>query len=359
MQPICIVKNLFVHCTSNPQTNPKMATNKHATIRYNALDKCFSNFARNYYIEDLIEACNKALYDFDGAVDGVKRRQVFDDILFMESDQGFSIPLVKHKDGRRVYYRYADRNFTIKNQPVNESEIEQIRDSLNILKRFEGIPQFDWLEELSVRLEATFGKRIASNPIVGFEQNPYLKGLSFFTQLFNAINNKRALRVEYQSFKHTEPSTFIIHPYYLKQYNSRWFLFGHNQDQGEINNLALDRLIAVSETDNEYIENESIDFNEYFGDVIGVTVDETQPVESIMLRIDKQLWPYIETKPIHGSQKVKERADDYVLIELQLRINYELVSTIFSLGEGMQVVEPVELKETIRCKAEILWKKHS
>lgn len=336
-----------------------MATNKHATIRYHALDKCFSNFARNYYIEDLIEACNKALYEFDGATDGIRRRQVFDDIKFMESDQGWAVPLVKHKDGRRVYYRYADRNFTIKNQPVNESEIEQIRDSLNILKRFEGIPQFEWLEELSVRLEATFGKRIASNPIVGFEQNPYLKGLSFFTQLFNAITNKRALRVEYQSFKHTEASTFIIHPYYLKQYNSRWFLFGHNQEQDALNNLALDRIIAVTETNKQYIENESINFNEYFDDVIGVTVDETKPVEKILLKIDKELWPYIETKPIHGSQKVKERADDYVLIELQLRINYELVSTIFSLGEGVQVVEPVELKETIRCKAEILRRKHS
>jgi len=327
-----------------------MSTNKHATIRYHALDKCFSNFARNYYIEDLVEACNKALYEFDGAVEGVKKRQVFDDIRFMESDQGWAVPLVKQKDGRRVYYRYANRNFTIKNQPVNESEIEQIRDSLNILKRFEGIPQFEWLEELSVRLEATFGKRIAPNPIVGFEQNPYLKGLNFFTQLFNAINNKRALRVEYQSFKHSESSTFIIHPYYLKQYNSRWFLFGYNQDQGEINNLALDRIIAVAETGKEFIENESIDFNEYFDDVVGVTVDKTQPVERIMLKVDKPLWPYIETKPIHGSQRVKERADEYVLIELQLRINYELVSTIFSLGEGVQVVEPEELVAMVKTK---------
>ncbi len=329
-----------------------MATNKHATIRYHALDKCFSNFGRRYYIEDLINACNDALYEFDGVIDGIKRRQVFDDIRFMESDQGWSIPLERCKDGKRVYYRYEDKNFTIKKQPVNESEIEQIRDSLNILKRFEGIPQFDWLEELSVRLEATFGKRITSNPIVGFEQNPYLKGLNFFTQLYNAINNKRALRVEYQSFKHIEPSVFIIHPYYLKQYNSRWFLFGHNQEQDAINNLALDRLIAVAETDREYIENESINFNEYFDDVIGVTVDETQPVERILLRVEIQLWPYIETKPMHGSQKVKERADDYVLIELQLRINYELVSTIFSLGEGVQVVEPEELVAMLKTIVE-------
>ena len=64
-----------------------MATNKHATIRYHALDRCFSNFGRRFFIEDLIEACNQAIYDFDGIEDGVKRRQIFDDINFMESDQ--------------------------------------------------------------------------------------------------------------------------------------------------------------------------------------------------------------------------------------------------------------------------------
>lgn len=53
-----------------------MATNKHATIRYQALDKCFANTGRRYFIEDLVEACNKAIYEFSGSADGVKKRQV-------------------------------------------------------------------------------------------------------------------------------------------------------------------------------------------------------------------------------------------------------------------------------------------
>ena len=62
-----------------------MATNKHAQIRYQALDRCFSNPGRRYYIEDLIEECNKALLNQAGAVDGVKERQVRQDISDMES----------------------------------------------------------------------------------------------------------------------------------------------------------------------------------------------------------------------------------------------------------------------------------
>ena len=63
-----------------------MATNKHAMIRYQVLDRCFSNWARNFYIEDLIEACNKALYDYTGdEKSSIQRRQIFNDISFMES----------------------------------------------------------------------------------------------------------------------------------------------------------------------------------------------------------------------------------------------------------------------------------
>ena len=36
---------------------------------------------------------------------------------------------------------------------------------------------------------------------------------------------------------------FIIHPYYLKQFNNRWFLFGLNDQYKTISNLALDRII--------------------------------------------------------------------------------------------------------------------
>ena len=87
-----------------------MATNKHATIRYHALDRCFSHHGRKFFIEDLINACNEAIYEFAGIEDGVKKRQVFDDITFMESEQGWNVILERIKDGKRVYYRYSDKD---------------------------------------------------------------------------------------------------------------------------------------------------------------------------------------------------------------------------------------------------------
>ncbi len=336
-----------------------MATNKHAIIRYHALDQCFGNIGRRYYINNLIEACEKALYEYNGIEEGIKRRQVFDDIKFMESEQGWSIPLERHKDGKKVYYRYSDNKFSIKKQTFNETEAKQLEESLSILAKFKGMPQFDWLEELIIRIESTLNHSKINTPIVAFEQNQYLKGLNYFTELFNAIHYKKAIEINYKGFNQLKPVTLNIHPYFLKQYNSRWFLFGYNTELKLISNLALDRIINIQETSKEYFENKNLNFEEYFDDVIGVTVKENQEPAKIILQISKKLWPYIETKPIHGSQKVKSLNEDFVLIELTLILNYELAALIFSLGEDVLVIEPEELKNTLKTKAEALIKNYS
>lgn len=331
-----------------------MATNKHAVIRYHALDQCFSNPGRKYFIDDLIEACNKALYEYTGMSDGIKRRQVFEDIKFMESEQGWSVPLERFKDGKQVFYRYDDKSFSIKNQPVNESEANQLKETLSILTRFKGMPQFEWMEELLVRVESAFKLKGSNGVIVGFEQNPYLKGLHYFTEIFNAIHYKKVLKIKYQGFKQAKASKIILHPYYLKQYNSRWFLFGHNESVNTISNLALDRIADLQELSKKYISNTRINFEEYFEDVVGVTVLENQPAQRILLKVSSSIWPYIQSKPLHGSQKIISKKQESVVIELLVQVNYELTTQLFSYGEGIEILEPDALKTNIKAKAEAL-----
>ena len=93
-------------------------------------------------MENLIEECNQAIYNFTGKQDGVKRRQVYDDITFMESEQGWAIHLKRHKDGRKVFLRYEDINFSINNSPLNTAEEEQLKDALFTLSRLKGMPNF-------------------------------------------------------------------------------------------------------------------------------------------------------------------------------------------------------------------------
>ena len=329
-----------------------MPTNKNASLRYLTLDACFRNFRRRYYIEDLIQACNDALGEFNGSE--VRRRQVFDDITFMESEQGYSIPLDRLKDGRRVYYRYKDSDFFIRKQPITEEEIDELRQAINLLGRFQGLPQYAWLDELTVRLSDAIKQSDQLQPVVCFEQNPFLKGLEYFGFLYQSIIKGQCLTITYKSFKKDVAERFEVHPYYLKQFNSRWFLFGRQDKWASISNLALDRILAVEENSLDYIQNSIVDFYSYFEDVIGVTVDETAVVEEILLLISPELWPYVETKPIHGSMRVIKRSEEGVQVRLDVKINYELISLLFALGEGVKIISPLSLNNRVLEKAKKL-----
>lgn len=318
-----------------------MATNKHATIRYQALDRCFRNHFKRFDIENLIGVCNNAIYEYTGIEEGVKRRQVYADISFMASEQGWSVPLERIKEGRKVYFRYEDKDFSINNQPLTDSELDQLKETILMLNRFKGMPQFEWMEELLSKLEGKFHLKGESGNYIGFEQNTYLEGLGYISVLFNAIVNKQALDIEYKGFD--KPSQqWIIHPYYIKQYNNRWFLFGLNGEFKTISNLPLDRIVSVEQSSVRYIENENIDFEEFFDDVVGVTIPTEAQVEQVLLKFELERLHYILSKPIHHSQKIKNK--ELGVIEISIIPNKELESLILSFGSQVEVLSPASLR---------------
>ena len=326
-----------------------MSTNKHATIRYNTLDNCFRNSGRKYSIENLIDECNKAIYDFSGIENGIKKRQLYDDIKFMESEQGWNIELSKTKSGRIVYYSYENPKFSISNQPINETEANQLKEAILTLNRFKGLPQFEWINELGARLESSFKLKPNNELVISFEQNEFLKGLNFIPELYNAIIYKRVLKIKYKNFKSSDFKKFTLSPYYLKQYNMRWFLFAKSTEFDNLTNLALDRIEKIEETDLIY-ENTKINFDEYFDDVIGVSISP-ENVETIILKVDESLMPYITTKPLHGSQKLKAHENE---IHLKLIPNYELETLLLSFGEKIKVLQPLSLSEKLKIRIDLM-----
>lgn len=324
-----------------------MSINKNAYLRYQVLDKCFSNKYRMYFIDDLLNEVNKALEEFNGDGSKVERRQLFDDIKFMESEAGFSIPLERIRQGKKIYYRYSEPEFSIKNQKISYDEIETINSALMVLLRFRGIPQFEWVNEIFPKLQSAFQDE-EFKEVISFDQNEYLVGLDNLPTLYKSITNKSALIIEYQSFKDTKPKQLIIHPYYLKQFNKRWFLFGLNDKDKLIYNLPLDRIKSISQSSEKYIENITLDFKEYFEDIVGVSFTPNEKPIKIKLKLNSEVAPYILTKPLHGSQKKLESKAGIIIIEIEAIPNIELRQLILSYGDGIEIISPKSFRDQMK-----------
>ena len=320
-----------------------MATNKNAQLRYKILDRCFRNSGKQYFNQDLLDACNKALYEFNGDQSGIQRRQLYDDIRFMESEEGYSIPLDKIKDGKKTYYRYSDLSFSIHNQPLNETEVDQLQSAMMVLSRFEGLPQFEWVRDLIPKLLP--GANETHTASMSFDQNQYLTGLEYIGQIFEAISNQQVLDIEYQDFKSDESYIINCHPYFLKQFNNRWFLKGLNtSNEVEDWTIALDRIKSIAIHNSEYIQS-NINWDEYFEDIIGVTMPADQKLTKIKIWFAPTTAPYIITKPFHGSQKKVKHNDKGLTIQIEIIPNYEFYQKLLHYSSASKVVTPKSVRD--------------
>lgn len=323
-----------------------MATNRHAQIRYTILDRCFSNFNRLYNYDDLLEEVNSVLYDL--GTEGVKLRQLQYDIEHMKSDAGWAVEFDESlKKGRKKAFRYKDKNFSIANHPLNVNDVEQLETTIAILSRYKHRSEFSWLEELIPRMEQTF-KLVKSgdNGIVGYQENIDLKGREHIGTLFNLILKRKQIKINYKPYGKPQ-FTVVVFPYHVKQYNNRWFLFCFNEEYKSISNYPLDRIISIEELSDSF-EASTINWTDYFDDIIGVTKPEGGKIEKIKLKFSEKYVNYILTKPLHGSQKLDKTNEEGLTIYIEVIPNNELYQLLLSFGADVEVISPQKIRMEIK-----------
>ena len=100
------------------------------------------------------------------------------------------IPLERIRQGKKVYYRYSEADFSIQNQKISDDEIETINSALMVLLRFRGIPQFEWVNEIFPKLQSAYQNE-QPKEVISFDQNEYLVGLDTCQHYTKALQINR------------------------------------------------------------------------------------------------------------------------------------------------------------------------
>lgn len=326
-----------------------MPVSKNALIRYKTIDRCLQNHYRRWTLESLIEACSDALYELEGRDEGVSKRTVQLDIQNMRKLYSAPIKVVDHK-----YYIYEDEDFSITESPLSSQDVEKMGEAVKVLRQLSGFQEFAGMQGIVSRLEdLVHVSKEQSRPVVFFDKNDQLKGLEFIEPLHAAILSKRPVKMTYQSFKARVPNTFIFHPYALKEFNNRWFIFGRRAKK-DIENLALDRIVELADAPGmDYMEDPSFIPEQWFSDMVGVTKFRSDRPERVVIWASQGDAPYIRTKPFHSSQRILElREDGSMVFELKIIINRELVRLLLGFAEGIKVLSPRKLSYMMRTHFE-------
>ena len=235
--------------------------------------------------------------------------------------------------------------------------MECLKQVMKMLKCFNGIALQGISNELQNLID-TKDTDEESKSVVSFEQNPLFDYMENIPELFDAIINKTVIKIHYKPFE-GEEGTHTIHPYYIKQYNKRWYLLGYEMcdDGRDLSTFALDsRILSIELCPNIQYKECEIDFDEYFEDIIGVTKYKGKSAEPILLAIHKSRSKLLESNPLHGShtfirnipEKYSYLSGSYDFFRYDVIENNELVNSLLQFGKDAIVLEPDTLREKMK-----------
>ena len=331
--------------------------NMAAMIRYETIDKCLRNRFVKYTWQKLAAACADALNEIDEK-SIPSERTIRGDIARMKSGMlGYAAPIKNFRDGpwEPGYYRYTNPDFSIHKYSITKEQVQSLQECLHLIRHFNEFHfhgnAMNTIKELIQ--EILPGTSIKDTPIVGFDRVENASGLELIDEFYKAIRDRQVLKFEFHPFRN-EPIQYMeeVHPYYLHQYNNRWFLFAHCSRQNQVDGIykfGLERIQNLKYLkEKSYIPNTSFHPKEYFQDIIGVSYPKNKAVEKILLVFTTEKGKYVASKPIHPSQKILERTAKYCLLSLDLKINYELVREIISFMGDVEVLQPINLRKKVQ-----------
>lgn len=359
--------------------------------RYLVIDECLRKPGGST-LKEIMEACNEATYYYTGDEKykppryykdenglsettrvkgknpGYSVRAIQNDIEFMESDQGWNIEVKKDyelttKKYKQPRFIYRNPSFSITNCELKKDRAEGklLNDFQFLLRYFENKTNVEALTTLSEVIDDVMFNNDWKAVIRESDFNENLAGFrNYFSRIYSAIMGKEVLKVDYKPYG-KEKLSWVLSPYFLKEYNNRWFLFAYNHEKKKLTNAAIDRIVALEAIKENFINRSECEelrdlesYEDYFSSIIGVSHEGSSPVE-VNLKFSEKRFPHVRSKKLHPSQKITDEKKR--IVSLRLIPNRELYQTLLSFGNEVEVISPKEvrdkMKETIDGMKEI------
>jgi predicted DNA-binding transcriptional regulator YafY len=176
------------------------------------------------------------------------------------------------------------------------------------------------------------------NFLIGENTNIEIEGGIWLKPLGSAIDERRTVRMDYQSVGKPPYST-LLSPYCLHMAQGRCYVVGFSSHHSSVRTFALDRIGQLTTLPSRFTR--PVDFNatRYFQHSFGAFGGEGLKPQHVELMCNEWLTAYLRQRPLHGSQL--ETAEGQ--FELDVALTKDFIGMLLSFGSSVKVVAPEEL----------------
>lgn len=176
-------------------------------------------------------------------------------------------------------------------------------------------------------------------------------GTEYFSEVLNAIKNLTALEITYQNFLNFNRESTVrkIYPIAIKESKNRWYLIAKDHKDDVVKSFSLDRISKLVVLKDSVFSKINYDVEKEYQHVFGILKGK-ENIETVRISCSESQFRYLETLPLHESQKFEQQQDDKFIISLKLIPTYDFVMEILAMGKEVKVLEPKKLVSEIKEK---------
>lgn len=321
---------------------------KNALIRYRIIDKCLRNKYKPFPTKkDLREACEENLF---GSIDGehICDSTIEKDMFAMKMEHDAPIKYSKREKG----YYYENPDFTINEIPLTGDDIEAIAFAAKTLSQFRNVKMFAQFGSAIDKIvdSVSVSSDEEAQQYIQFETVSSVGGSEFLSPLLEAIKRSVLVKFDYEKFSGGDLESRNVIPLLLKQYRNRWYLISFDISKKAYRTFGFDRMEELEVTNEVVSKPVDFDPDNYFKHAVGITGGNKEPF-NLIIQVDNVAARYLDSLPIHSSQKVIEMGEDYFKFSLLVTESEELKRELLSFAGSLKIIEPAFLKKELEDRA--------
>jgi predicted DNA-binding transcriptional regulator YafY len=175
--------------------------------------------------------------------------------------------------------------------------------------------------------------------------------------LIHAIKNRLKIKFQYDKFWDDEITDRYAIPLALKEFKSRWYLIAKEHTSPVRKTFALDRIVFLAITNENFSYPSDYDVEEAFKHCFGIIGSSEEKPEEIILSFDGDQKNYIKTLPLHHSQRIISDEDSELRISLKVFITHDFIMELLSFGHHMTVIQPTTLAQQLSEEHKLAWER--
>lgn len=279
------------------------------------------------------------------------KRTIQRDLRVLEK-AGF--PLVPEQRNGTTFWRFVEGFENNVPTPFTVPELMALVFSRGLLAPLAGTPIYEYLDGALRKIRARLSPasmnflRQLENAVTvtEFGTKDYSASRAVLDTLADAIARRRTLEVEYRS------ETRRYDPYKLWFTNNALYVVGHDHLRGALRTYAVDRIRKVRPGGGRFEIPADFDFERLKKHAFPVMLRE----ESVAVRIyfSPEQARYVAERQWHPTQQLKTQPDGSAVLSLEIGDLEEVKRWLTGFGSAAVVLEPAELRQTIRADAERL-----